>query len=74
MMMLETVLLLILSLLLGIGCLVLAGWLVMTHQFATLDGIFLMLVCLVLALVFFLSCGWSLRSQEFRQWWEGRGK
>jgi hypothetical protein len=73
-MMLETVMLLIFSLLLGIGCLVLAGWVVVTHQFATLDGIFLTLVCLVLALVFFLICGWSLRSEEFRQWWENQAK
>lgn len=73
-MMLETMILLVGSFLLGIGCLILAGWLVVSHQFATLDGIFLTLVCLVLALVFFLNCGWSLRSQEFREWWQSRSK
>jgi hypothetical protein len=73
-MMLESVLLLVFSLLLGIGCLVLAGWLVLSHQFASLDGIFLTLVCLVLALVFFLNCVWSLRSRELREWWQSRGK
>jgi hypothetical protein len=73
-MMLESLLLFIGSLLLGIGCLVVAGWLVFSHQFATLDGIFLTLVCLVLALVFFLNCRWSLRSQELQQWWQNRRK
>ena len=73
-MMVETVLLLIFSLLLGVGCLVLAGWLVVTHQFATLDGIFVPLLCLVLALVFFLTCGRNLRSEEVRQWWETRAR
>lgn len=72
--MLETALLLIFSLLLAIGCLALAGWLVVSHQFATLDGIFLTLVCLVLALVFLLNCGWSLRSEEVQNWWQDRGK
>ena len=65
-MMVETILLLSASFLLGIGSLVLAGWLVISHQFATLDGIFLTLVCLVMALVFFLNCFWTLRSEEFR--------
>ncbi|MCI0621917.1 MAG: hypothetical protein L0387_09640 [Acidobacteria bacterium] len=73
-MMLETVLLLVFSFLLGMGCLIVAGWLVISHQFATLDGIFLTLVCLVLALVFFLNCGWTLRSEEFRQLMQSRGK
>ena len=73
-MMVETLLLLVLSLLLGIGCLVLAGWLVISHQFATLDGIFLTLVCLVMALVFFLNCFWSIRSEEFRKSLEQRSK
>jgi hypothetical protein len=73
-MMVETILLLVSSLLLGIGSLVLAGWLVISHQFASLDGIFLTLVCLVMALVFFLNCGWTLRSAEFRQLMQDRNK
>ncbi|HEU0006740.1 MAG TPA: hypothetical protein VFS12_12180 [Terriglobia bacterium] len=72
--MVETVLLLVSSLLLGIGSLVLAGWLVISHQFASLDGIFLTFVCLVMALVFFLNCAWSLRSEEFRQLMQNRSK
>lgn len=73
-MMVETILLLVSSLLLGIGSLVLAGWLVISHQFASLDGIFLTLVCLVMALVFFLNCGWNLRSEEFRKLMQDRSK
>jgi hypothetical protein len=72
--MVEAVLLMVSSFLLGIGSLVVAGWLVISHQFASLDGIFLTLVCLVLALVFFLNCFWSLRSEEFRKLLEERGK
>jgi hypothetical protein len=73
-MMVETILLLVSSLLLGIGSLVVAGWLVVSQQFASLDGIFLTIVCLVLALVFFLNCGWSLRSEEFRRLMQERNK
>ena len=72
--MVETILLLSASFLLGIGSLVLAGWLVISHQFATLDGIFLTLVCLVMALVFFLNCFWTLRSEEFRRLIQDSGK
>lgn len=72
--MVETLLLLIISFLLGIGSLVLAVWLVVSNQFESLDGLFLSLVCLVFALVFFLNCVWSLRSYEFRQWIEKRKK
>jgi hypothetical protein len=72
--MVEAVLLLISSFLLGIGSLVLAGWLVISHQFASLDGIFLTLVCLVMALVCLLNCFWSLRSEEFRQLMQDRSK
>ena len=71
-MMLETLILLVLSLVLGIGSLVWAGWLILGGQFQTFDGLFLTLVCLVLALVFFINCLWNIRSQEFKQWLEGR--
>lgn len=73
-MMLESLVLLIGSFLLGIGSLIVAVWLILSHQFATLDGIFLAHVCLILALVFFLNCGWSLRSEEFQSWWKSRSK
>jgi hypothetical protein len=72
--MVETFLLLILSFLLGAGCLVLTGWLVASGQFTTFDGLFLALVCLVLALVFFLNCIWTVRSQELLEWVQSRKK
>jgi cytochrome c oxidase subunit 4 len=68
----ETFVLLILSLLLGVGSLGVAGWLVAAGQFATFDGLFAVLVCLVLALVFFINSFWSIRGKEFREWAEGR--
>jgi SNF family Na+-dependent transporter len=70
--MVETFLVLILSFLLGAVCLVLTGWLVASGQFTTFDGLFLTLVCLVLALVFFLNCIWALRSQELLEWVQSR--
>jgi hypothetical protein len=70
--MLETFVLLVLSLVLGIGSLAWAGWLVLAGQFQTFDGLFLTLVCLVLALVFFINCIWNIRSQEFKEWLQGR--
>jgi hypothetical protein len=72
--MVETFLLLTLSFLLGAGCLALTGWLLASGQFTTFDGLFLTLVCLVLALVFFLNCIWTVRSQEFLEWVQSRKK
>ena len=61
--MVETLLLLALNLLLGAGCLF--AVLRQTPQdFLTLDGLFLSMACMVLALVFFLNGYWTLRSQE----------
>ena len=61
--MVETLLLLALNLLLGAGCLF--AVLRQTPQdFLTLDGLFLSIACMVLALVFFLNGYWTLRSQE----------
>ena len=73
-MMLESIVLTIFSTVFGLGCLITAGWLVISKQFATLDGIFLALVCLLLALISFLNLSWSLRSKEFRQWLNSRNK
>ena len=66
--MIETFLLLIFSFLLGFGCLGVAGWLVISHQFASMDGLFLIMTALVAALVFFLNLAWTLRSQELADW------
>jgi hypothetical protein len=73
-MMVETIVLLVSNILLGIGSLVLAGWLLISRQFASLDGIFLTFVCLIMALVFVLNAIWSLRSEEFRQLMQQRSK
>jgi hypothetical protein len=71
-MMLESVVLMIFSAIFGLGCVIVAGWLVISQQFATLDGLFLALVCLLLALISFLTLTWSLRSKEFREWLKSR--
>ncbi len=61
--MVETLLLLALNLLLGAGCVFVV--LRQTPQdVMTLDGLFLSISCMVLALVFFLNGYWTLRSQE----------
>jgi cytochrome c oxidase subunit IV len=70
--MMEAFVLLVISLLLGVGSLGVAGWLAATGQFATVDGLFAVLVCLVLALVFFINCLWTIRSKEFREWMQSR--
>jgi len=71
-MMIETFVLLIFSLVLGLGSLGVAGWLVATGQFATFDGLFAVLVFLVLALVFLINCLWTMRGTEFREWMQSR--
>ena len=71
-MMIESVVLMIFSAVFGLGCLGVTGWLVISQQFATLDGLFLTLVCLLLALISLLNLSWSFRSKEFREWLESR--
>ena len=66
--MLESALLLIFSAIFALACLIMAGWLVISQQFESFDGLFLALVCLLLALISFLNFGWSLRSKELREW------
>lgn len=70
--MLEDLFLLIFSIVATLGSLALAGWLVITGQAATFDGLFLTFVALVLALIFMLILSWTMRSQEFRQARENR--
>ena len=61
--MVETLLLLALYLLLGAGCLF-AVLRQTPQELLTLDGLFLSMACIALALVFFLSGYWTLCSQE----------
>ena len=63
----EELLLLVFSLVLGLGGLVLTGWLAATGQSTTFDGLFLTLVSLVLSLVFLFNFSWTLRSHELRR-------
>ena len=70
--MIEAFLLLIFSFLLGFGCLGVAGWLVISHQFASMDGLFMIMTALVAALVFLLNLAWTLRSQELADWIDKR--
>jgi hypothetical protein len=69
---LEDLFLLVFSLVAALGSLALAGWLAITGQSTTFDGLFLTFVALVLSLVFLLIISWTMRSQEFRQWRENR--
>lgn len=61
--MVETLLLLALNLILGAGC-VFAVLRQTPQDVLTLDGLFLSISCMVLALVFFLNGYWTLRSRE----------
>ena len=63
--MVEIVCSLIMNFLLGGGCLAAVGWLAINHDLMSLDGLFVAITCLVLALIFFLNCYWNLRSEEF---------
>tara|TARA_B100001245_G_C22826511_1_gene397605 strand:- start:468 stop:698 length:231 start_codon:yes stop_codon:yes gene_type:complete len=68
--MVEIVFSLILNFLLGGGCLAAVGWLAISHDLMSLDGLFVAITCLVLALIFFLNCYWNLRSEEFSRFFQ----
>ena len=70
--MFEVLLLLSLSFVMVLGALSAAGWLLLSGDLASFDGLLLTFVALLLALVFFLSGLWTVRSQEFQQWWDNR--
>lgn len=72
--MLEIFILLSLSVMLTLGSLGVLAWLAATGGLATMDGLFLALVCLTLVIVFSLNLRWALRSQEFRNWIEQRSQ
>ena len=61
----ETIILLAIYLVLGLVCLAVAGWGVVTGQFLDLDGLFLVLVCLSLAVVFLTAFALAVRRGEF---------
>ncbi len=61
----ETIILLAIYLVLGLLCLAVAGWGVVTGQFLDVDGLFLVLVCLSLAVVFLAAFALAIRRGEF---------
>jgi hypothetical protein len=69
---LEDLFLLVFSVVFAFGGLALAGWLAVSGQSTTFDGLFLTFVALVLSLVFLLNASWSWRGQELRQWKKNR--
>jgi hypothetical protein len=68
----EIILLLSFSFLMGVGCLAWAMRSVVSGEFASFDGLFLTLVCFLLAVIFSLNGVWTLQSQEFREWQKRR--
>ena len=72
--MVEIVFLLIMNFLLGGCCLGAIGWLAISQDLMSLDGLFVAITCLVLALIFFLNCYWNLRSEEFGRFFQSDSK
>lgn len=61
----EEIILLAIYVVVGLTCLAVAGWGVVTGQFLDIDGLFLVLACLSLALVFLTAFGLSVWRGEF---------
>ena len=49
----------------GLVCLAVAGWTAISGQLFTMDGLFLALICLTLAAVFFGAFALGVRSGDF---------
>ena len=71
--MFEDLFFLIFSIVATLGSLALAGWLAITGQSTTIDGLFLTFAALVLALVFLFILTLTIRSQQFNQARENHG-
>ena len=65
--MLETIILLAIYLVVGLAGLAVAGWCVATGQFLDIDGLFLTLACLSLAVVFLAAFALAVRKGEFAE-------
>ena len=61
----EAIILLLIYLVVGLAGLAVAGWGVAAGQFFTMDGLFLVLVSLTLAVVFLTAFALGVRSGEF---------
>ncbi len=64
--MLETALMLLLCLLVGLLSLAIAAWLALTGRILTLDGLALALIVLTLGGFFMFNAFWSYRTGELR--------
>lgn len=65
--MLDAALVLLFCLLMGVGALAACIWVVFTGQLATLDGLLLIFISLLLGGLFMLNFLWSIRTGEARE-------
>lgn len=68
--MFEILLLLGLCIVVVVGSVIATGWLLISQQLMSFDGLLAAFVALLLAIIFFLNGFWTIRSQEFQQWWK----
>jgi membrane protein implicated in regulation of membrane protease activity len=65
--MIEPLLWLLVSALLGLLCLAVVVWVVVTGRIAYLDGLSLALISLAVGAIFLSMLGWSYRSSELKE-------
>lgn len=65
--MLESAILLLFCLLLGLASLVIVVWVAVSDRLFYLDGLMLTAICLTIGGIFLGNFVWSVRSGEFRQ-------
>jgi len=66
----EEMLMFAISTLLGLGCLVGAGWVFFNPETLDVDKIFSIIACLLLGLVFFAISAWMLFHTHLRELWK----
>lgn len=65
--MVDAVLVLLFCLLMGLAALIVCVWVVLSGQLATLDGLLLIFISLLLGGLFMLNLAWSVRTGEVRE-------
>ena len=70
--MVEIVALLTLSIVGVLGGLIAVGWLLLSGELTSFDGLLLTSVALLLVVIFSLNSLWTIRSQEFQRWCNSR--
>ncbi len=65
--MVGAVLVLLFCLLMGLAALAVCVWVVLSGQLATLDGLLLIFISLLLGGLFMLNLAWSVRTGEVRE-------